>query len=214
MNRLALPLVALILGACSTVPPITQLEPEELANRWIEHQQRVKNIGDWTLAGRIAVKTEDDGWNGDLNWLQQQSDYLIQFSAPFGQGAFQLNRRNSDVEMRFSDGQLFRAPDAETLLFQQLGWHLPLSELRYWVTGVPQPQSDARLSHNQYGQLAELNQGQWKVSYPDYFAVDKVMMPRKIVVKNHQLSVRLVIDKWSFGNGVIKPDQAADSLYD
>ena len=214
--------MALLLSACSTIPstPLIsqdvpeEIPPEEQASRWHEHQQYVANVSEWSLIGRIAVNTEDDGWSGDLNWAQHQRDYLIQFSAPFGQGAFQLDRSVNGVEMRFSDGQIFRAPDAESLLFQQLGWHLPLTELRYWVTGVPQPMSDANITHNPFGQLAELKQGQWQVSYSDYFAVGKVMMPKKVIVKNHQLSVRLVIDGWSLGAEMITPDLDLDSVYD
>lgn len=189
--------MVLALAACATVPPTPQRTPEELSQLWQQHRQEVGQWGAWSLVGRIAVKTENDGWSGDLEWTQSSTDFQIHFSAPFGQGAFQLLGNSSGVEMRVSDGKDFQAPDAETLLQQHLGWQLPLNAFRYWVTGIPAPGVDAKLKFNADGQLAKLQQEQWHVSYPSYVAVENVMMPRKIFLDNHALGVRLVVDHWA-----------------
>jgi outer membrane lipoprotein LolB len=193
-------LFALILGACATTPPPIKLVSEppspQQAQAWQQHRLLVNQITNWTLTGRIVVNTEDDAWNGDLHWSQRLDEYGIQFSAPFGQGAFQLDRSATGVEMRFADGKTFQAADAESLLVEQLGWHLPLNGFRYWVTGVPKPESVFVLSHRPDGRLDKLQQGQWLVSYPEYVTIGGVMMPRKVFLENHELSVRLVIDRW------------------
>ena len=199
MTRPLIFLFALTLGACATIPPDTlPQEPptQEQVAAWQKHRQLVKQITDWTLAGRIVVNTEDDGWNGDLHWSQRVGGYGIQFSAPFGQGAFQLESSATGVEMRFSDGKTFQAADAESLLLEQLGWNFPLSGFQYWVTGLPKPESASVLNYRPDGRLAGLRQGQWQITYPEYAAVGGVMMPRKIFLENHELSVRLVIDLW------------------
>ena len=145
MTRPLIFLFALTLGACATIPLDTlpqEPPPQEQVAAWQQHRQLVKQITDWTLAGRIVVNTEDDGWNGDFHWSQRVSGYGIQFSAPFGQGAFQLESNATGVEMRFSDGKTFQAADAESLLLEQLGWNFPLSGFQYWV----------RLSSEQYSE--------------------------------------------------------------
>lgn len=200
MTRSLILLVVLFLSACATTPPPIKLisEPPSPAQEksWQQHFQRVNQTSNWTLEGRIVVKTEDDGWNGELNWSQRINDYGIQFSAPFGQGAFQLDGSATGVEIRFSDGNSFQAADAETLLVEQLGWHLPLSDFRYWVTGIPKPELASVLKYRPDGRLAALQQGQWLVTYPEYVDTGEVMMPRKVFLENHELSVRLVIDRW------------------
>lgn len=202
MSRLIPWLLALSLGACSTVPPLPDRPSEELGPLWQHHQQAVKQLTGWTLQGRIVVNTENDGWSGELLWSQFPYAYQIQFSAPFGQGAFKMEGGSNGVVMRLSDGQVFRAPNAESLLLNHVGWHLPLGMFRYWVTGVPEERrDDTRMTLNNNGQLAQLTQGQWKVNYPEYFAVGDVMMPRKVYFKNHALSVRLVIDRWVLKKG-------------
>jgi outer membrane lipoprotein LolB len=193
-------LYALFLGACATTPFPLKLSPEtpssEQARVWQQHHQLVNQIIGWTLAGRIVVNTENDGWTGELHWSQRIDGYGIQFSAPMGQGAFQLNGSAIGVEMRFSDGKMFKAADAETLLLEQLGWHLPLSGFQYWVTGIPKPETASVLNYRPDGRLARLQQGKWLVTYPEYISIDGVMMPRKVFLENHELSVRLVIDRW------------------
>ncbi len=145
------------------------------------------------------VNTEDDGWNGELRWSQSADEYRIQFNAPFGQGAFKLIGGLQGVEMRLSDEEVYYAQDAESLLLEHIGWHLPLGGFRYWVTGIPDSadrQGDKGITLNPGGQLAELKQNQWNITYPEYFMVGDVMMPRKVYLKNHDLRVRLVIDQW------------------
>ncbi len=200
MTRPLICLVALFLGACATTPSPVIHPPkppsQEQIQAWQQHRQLVNNITNWTLTGRIVVNTEDDGWNGELHWQQRVDGYGIQFSAPFGQGAFQLDSGDAGVEMRFSDGKTFQALDAESLLLEQLGWNFPLSGFQYWVTGLPQPESPSVLSYRLDGRLASLRQGKWRVTFPEYATIGGVMMPRKVFLENHELNVRLVIDRW------------------
>jgi outer membrane biogenesis lipoprotein LolB len=52
------------------------------------------------------------------------------------------------------------------------------------------------LSYRPDGRLDKLQQGRWLVTYPEYVSIGGVMMPRKVFLENHELSVRLVIDRW------------------
>jgi outer membrane lipoprotein LolB len=201
VSRLFTLTLALFLGACTTVPPLPQRPAEELEPLWLQHRQDIGQLTGWSLQGRIVVNTEDDGWNGELRWTQSPRNYQIHFSAPFGQGAFKMEGDVYGVVMRLSDGQVFQAPDAESLLLDHIGWRLPLSEFRHWVTGVPETLNNDHKTLNNNGQLASLQQDQWQITYPEYFAVGDIMMPRKVYFKNHALSVRLVIDRWVLRTG-------------
>lgn len=207
MSRLLLSAFTLFLGACTTLPPAPDRSAEERELLWQRHRQNVARFTDWSVTGRIVVNTRDDGWSGELHWSQSADAFQIRFSAPFGQGAFQMDGNNNAVELRLSDGQVFRAPDAESLLLTHIGWHLPLSEFRYWVTGLPGLQSANRKALNNNGQLEEVRQDQWRINYPEYFTVGDVMMPRKVYFKNHDLSVRLVIDKWMLKSDIESREQ-------
>jgi outer membrane lipoprotein LolB len=189
-----------LLSGCATVP---QRPPAELDRLWQQHRQTLEQKTDWALTARIAGSTEDDGWSGKLSWQQAGENYQIHFQAPFGQGAVQLLGSPGQVEMRTSDEQVVVADDAESLLFQQLGWRLPLKGLRYWVLGLPMPISAATqaspvLAFDDAGRLASLQQSQWQVSYEAYSQVDGLVLPKKVYLENHAMNLRLVIDRWQF----------------
>jgi outer membrane lipoprotein LolB len=197
LARLTLFVAPLWLAACATTPT---LSPQALKQSWQAHRSSVARYQDWALSARIAVSTEDDAWSGQLKWHQAPQSYEIFFTAPFGQGAVQLAGDRRGVEMRAADGQVFFAPDAESLLYQQLGWRLPLAGLRYWVVGLPVPQDAAapapEMALDEAGRLASLKQAHWRISYPGYRQVEGVALPQKVFLENTELSVRLVIDRW------------------
>lgn len=190
----------LLFSGCATQVPV---EPpsERISQLWQQHARAVSAQSDWALNARISASTEEDGWSGRLYWQQGHDDFHISFNAPSGQGGLRLEGRPQQVEMLTSDGQRHVASDAESLLLQTLGWELPLSNLRYWVRGIPVPASDDMpvLAFDEAGRLTGLRQSDWAVEYPAYRPVDGLMLPRKVFLENAEFSVRLVIDRWMAG---------------
>lgn len=192
-----------LFSGCASLSPFAPEAPSERVSQlWQQHAQSVRAQTDWTLSARIAAHSEDDGWNGKLHWQQVKNTYQVSFNAPFGQGGLQLTGEPGYVEMRTSDGQIMTAADVEFLLFQQLGWQLPLNSLRYWVRGVPVPTSEKAplLSFNEEGRLARMQQSHWQIEYPAYRQADGLMLPRKVYLESGELNVRLVIDRWDSNN--------------
>ena len=107
----------------------------------------------------------------------------------------------TDYMVRTSDGQVMSAADAESLLQQQMGWRLPLHNLRYWVRGIPVPATHKmpQLAFDETGRLARLRQAHWEISYPAYRQTNGLELPRKVFLENSEFNVRLVIDNWGLG---------------
>lgn len=187
----------ILLGACAGKPqPSGAISADTPRPSWQQHRQHVDAIEQWMLSARVSVKTKDKAWSGKLHWQQQAGQYHIQFDAPFGQGAFRLDGDPLGVEMQVADGGSYTALDAETLIYEQLGWRFPVAGLRHWVKGVPDPAISPQLSFDESGRLAALQQTHWRIRYPDYLQVGKLFLPRKVYLQNTELSVRLVIDRW------------------
>lgn len=183
----------LTLGACAVTPtPVSTVAPDA----WPEHQRRLLALDQWALNGRVVLKSGDQAWNGRLLWQQQGAAYLLQFSAPFGQGAFRLEGQPEGVAIRFASGEEYTAADAESLLHDRLGWRIPLTGLRFWVMGLPDPSRPAALGFDPAGRLATLAQGAWRIRYPDYQPVGGLLLPGRIELENSEISVRLVVDRW------------------
>ena len=193
--------VLMFSGCASLEPTPSAAFTEKMPPQWRQHERDVRAQTDWMLSARITANTEDDGWNGKLYWQQDAERYQISFTAPFGQGGLQLDGGPQQVELRTSDGQVMVAADAESLLYEQMGWRLPLHNLRYWVRGIPVPSTHKmpRLAFDQTGRLARLQQAHWDIEYLAYRQVDGLELPRKVYLENTEFNMRLVIDRWGFG---------------
>ncbi|VAW97007.1 hypothetical protein MNBD_GAMMA20-635 [hydrothermal vent metagenome] len=188
--------ITLLLTGCASQPGPPALTPHEEAQAWRIHQALVSGLGEWALSGRISVRTEDDSWSGKLRWRQGGEQFHIAFDAPMGMGAARLRSDNTGVHMEVADGKEFSAPDAESLLYQFFGMRLPVTGLRYWVTGLPQPGMSSSLEYDGAGRLARMQQASWDIRYRGYLHVQNVDLPQKIFIENRRLNVRLVIERW------------------
>lgn len=184
----------LLLVACSgqQIRPDVQ-NPEQV---WRTQQQILQGLTSWDLRGRIAISTENDGFNANFLWHQWGENYHIQLNGPFGIGALTLAGDQSGVAFRRRGETTFHRGNAEMLFFQQTGVQLPITSLRYWVRGIPQQGVHAKVLLDRQGRLKELQQSGWRIHYKRYSHYRGIDLPAKVFMDNQQLKVRLVIERW------------------
>ncbi len=101
--------------------------------------------------------------------------------------------------MTDSDNQQHLSWDAGLLLYQQTGVRLPVSELRYWVLGIPSPKMKTQPKFDQYGRIKLMQQDGWTIDMRRYTDTNAVFLPRKVFMQGQELDIRLVIDEWKLG---------------
>lgn len=202
-------LITLLLSACASTPVVTSARASAGAagSAWQARQAALAAVSAWTLAGRIAVNN-DAGTAGDnstagavnisatLHWAQQPNDYRIDVIPPFGQGAIHLEGNSEGVVMQLPGGRQLSAADPDELLYAQTGMRLPISSLRYWVMGRPDPASEARKALDDTGRALWLEQSGWRIEFLRYSQIKGLDMPDKLVVTRSPMHLRLVIDRW------------------
>jgi outer membrane lipoprotein LolB len=156
-------------------------------------------INDWKLQGRISLTRGEQGWHAGLDWENHADRYRLLVSGPLGQGAMQLTGSAQGVTLVDADGKVYQAADAETLLQQVSGWQLPVSGLRYWVRGLPDPGSRFEQTLDAQGRLQQLNQSGWDIRYQRFTQLDGVEWPSKLTLERDDLVLKLVIDQWRPG---------------
>jgi outer membrane lipoprotein LolB len=194
--RVASLLFALFLAGCAAVPPAPVVAPQAEA-LWHARQEQLAQLSDWSLEGRVAVTAGDEGWNANLLWSQQSQQYRIRILAPLGQNAAWLEGDAEGVTLRTADRRTVRAADPEALLHAELGWSIPLSGMRHWVLGLPDPGEPAVPQLDATGRLAALDQDGWHIEFLRYRDAGTWNLPDKIFLERQQFKVRLVIDQWS-----------------
>ncbi|MDX9665227.1 lipoprotein insertase outer membrane protein LolB [Pseudomonas sp. P5_152] len=163
---------------------------------WREHKLQLTALDGWQIDGKIGIRAPKDSGSGTLFWLQRQDYYDIRLSGPLGRGAARLTGRPGDVSLEVANQGRYSAASPETLLEEQMGWKLPVSNLAWWVRGLPAPSSKSRLTLDADSRLASLEQDGWQVQYSAYTQQNGYWLPERIKLHGTNLDVTLVIKAW------------------
>lgn len=197
--RSAIVLFCFWLVSCTTMQPASQTpQNEKLA--WDNRVQTLSGIETWDLKGLIALRemhSKDDG-TATLQWQQQHHHYHIALFGPLGSNSMELTGQPGRVELASANGKHFYANSPEQLLAQQTGWVLPVSNLYYWVRGIPVPNTPAEKEFDSYHHLTVLRQQGWTIQYLRYTSVRNIDVPSKIFLNNPDMNVKIVINQWQF----------------
>ena len=155
-------------------------------------------LENWDLKGRIGVRTQNESGSGSLLWTQRRDMFDIRVIAPLSGRAYELSGGAGNVTLRTPDRNTLQAEDAETLLRQTEGWYFPVSELVYWIRGLPAPalQVDSLLLDKE-NRVSALNQGGWSIRYKRYMGIEGTSMPGRLDLENEHVRVRLSVREWN-----------------
>lgn len=193
-GSVAIVAAALLLGACA-VQPSARLPA---LDDWESRQRVLAELPGWQVSGRIAVSDGNDGFNGNLRWQQTRGAFDTRLSGPLGAGAVQIIGTDQHITVVEKDGTVTELHNPEYDLRARFGWAIPISSLRYWVLGIPDPSLAANPELGAGGLLRRMEQGGWTVTIGAYGEGGGQAMPRRISAVNADNRVRLVIDRWIF----------------
>lgn len=191
---LALLACALLVGGCAS-KPAKQL-PD--LNNWAVRQAVLAAQSDWEFAGRIAVSTGEDGFNGKLRWKQKDDHFNATVSGPLGIGTVRIEGKGQRAVLTDKDGVRTELDGVEEELLYRYGWTIPVQSLRYWALGIPDPLADAQTALDEADRLASLEQDGWLLTYSSYRRSSDQSMPHRLSAVKKTTRVRIVIDKWMF----------------
>jgi outer membrane lipoprotein LolB len=121
----------------------------------------------FTMNGRVSIKHLDEHHSAGLHWTHRsQTDELLLLT-PLGQTVARVYRDDGNATLD-TGGRHYQDVDAESLMEQVLGWHLPLDGLHHWVLGMAAPESPAQIEHAENGQISVLHQEGWEVRFLRY----------------------------------------------
>lgn len=195
-NYFLLSLLLISLTACTTITtrPTPQTTQTISATQIQQNQNRL--IANWTVRGRIAVQMAQQGGSASVFWKQQGQNYAMELFGPLGAGAVYLNGVPGQIDLTTSKGQYLQAATPEKLIQQALGWNLPVTNLNYWIRGIPAPGFVVTQSFNDQGQLAQLQQDGWQINYQTYMNENNKALPQYMTLVRQGLTVKIIIDSW------------------
>lgn len=191
----ALAAILVIVSGCASSRPVIDL-PE--LSSWERRQEVLSNISSWEFKGRIAIKAGDEGFNGKFRWTQTGDEFSATVGGPLGVGTVRIEGDDQTIVLTDKDGVETLLVDPELELYYRYGWTIPVSSLRYWALGIPDPERAASTELDEMGRLASLEQGNWQVTISRYKESAGQSLPHTLTAINPDTRVRMVIDTWSF----------------
>ena len=184
-----------LLSGCTTLSLPSGPQTAFKKQSWQQRQQTLKKVQRWNIDGAFSIRQPGNSSIANYEWQQVGKSYNIRIHSSLGIYSVAINGRPGRITLRRSNNQSFSARSPEQLMQQQLGWRLPLSDLFYWLRGLPAP-GKYRPRFDPYGHLVDLQQQGWHVQFSQYVTVNKVDMPRILQLQSGNLIVRIAIKHW------------------
>ena len=178
-------LATALLCACTAIAP-----PAEENSDWARQRDQLQELDSWELRGRVNVRYDNESHTPRINWLQQNVEYHIRLWGTFNAGNTLIVGRPGYVSLE-NDGETVDASSPEELILRQMGYELPISQLNYWIKGLPSPDSGFRLSFNELNQLTTIEQADWTINLSDMRQYGQVSLPRRVELTRPRNDIRL-----------------------
>jgi len=165
---------------------------------WESRRAALSSADRWEFTGRIGVSAGEEGFNGKLRWSQDGEGFRATVSGPLGTGSVRIEGNAEIVTVTDKKGDVTELEDPEIDLRLRYGWTIPVTSLRYWALGIPDPSQPAESEFGEDGLIQRIEQRDWVVTISQYRDGGGQPMPRRLAARNDDAKVRLVIDKWTF----------------
>ncbi|MFT7406046.1 lipoprotein insertase outer membrane protein LolB [Zhongshania sp.] len=169
--------MVLLISACAT-PPKPPIDSESET---------------WQLQGKIGLWYKDTQESATIDWSQCSTEQVrIRLSGPLGAGGIELSADQSGARL-IQGGDTSRASSIDELA-SRAEWPIPVEALRFWVRGRPIPSEklDGRVNTN--GQLEQLAQMGWQISYR--YKTPFHQLPNRISAESANTRLTLIISEW------------------
>ncbi len=166
----------------------------------LERQERLQQITNWGLKGRISIRSSDDGASASIVWDQQGKMSEIRLFGAFGIGTLRIVQKPGNATLYRGTEKPLYGENAEKLLLWELGLRVPLSSLKEWLRGIEGDSYDA--TYDSYGRLKSLrytdaNSINWFASFETYRLVNGNHLPVRMTVVGGGVQIKLKTDSWN-----------------
>ena len=189
-------LTVAIFAALPACAPVRTRGTTEQVQAQTSREAMLAQRTSWNFDGHFAVSDGHDGGSGTLTWQANGSAFSLELRAPVTGKTVQLQGGPGGAVLTGLRELPIRGDDAQALLADEFGWHMPVEQLTWWVRGLRAPETPAEVSYGENGLPSLLKQDGWSVEYRDWYADSEPPLPRKVFASKPPYTVRLLIDRW------------------
>lgn len=182
------------LNACTGV---AVKEPDTIDRAVYEERSgKLTAIAHWGLTGKISLDDGDQGGSGKLQWDVSADQSEMGFRGAMGRGAWNLKMGPEGASLKLADGTEQTAADVSELIWEHVGWPVPLDALQWWARGLAAPGGSENEQLGAGGLLTSLRQFGWDVKFSRYDSVAGIELPVRLKATRDNYRVKLAISRW------------------
>lgn len=195
----------LTLSGCATqTKPTQDNAPAQITGNpqtlWQQRQSALARMSQWRLQSKVGVQFKEESAAFNLTWLQHSNgQYEMRILNPLTSGVVAyLTGSNTAVTLQ-ANGKTYQDANAERLLQSQLGVSLPLDGMKYWVRGIPAPNTPVdNVKLDTQGRPVTLQQSGWHIEYSGWQGNGTQALPEKINLSRtpDNTKVKVIAKEW------------------
>ncbi|MDP1929926.1 MAG: lipoprotein insertase outer membrane protein LolB [Gammaproteobacteria bacterium] len=164
---------------------------------WRERSEVLEALTLWEFTGRIGVRDDRESHSSRIRWRQRGEEYTINLWGTLNAGATEISGVPGHVVLLQEGETPLTADSPEQLVYEQLGYELPVSQLSYWIKGIPAPGESSAPAFNAENHLVSLEQSGWQVQYLGYTNYETESLPTRIRMEKAPLRLDFVRLDWT-----------------
>lgn len=193
MRKLAVLLLLVFLGGCAGVPRTPAGGGDRAA--WQVRREALLGLTQWTMQARAGAGGLF-GWSGSLHWEQRGEHFDIRVPGPLGVGGLQVVGTPGHLLIH-KGGETYVTSHPDEFFRDRLRLTFPVSGLRYWALGVPEPGLPAQVAVDAQGRVTLLRQAGWTLEYEEYRQVGDYQLPVRFSGTRKDTRIKLAVQHWS-----------------
>jgi outer membrane lipoprotein LolB len=184
-----------LLAGCRTAPPAAIVGPGADAP-WAAQRAALEKLGRYGLNGRVAVAANGQGFSASLRYQQVEQRSDLALDGPLGIGGLHVALDGENLTIASSRGEKLDGDAARAELERRLGFSLPLSELRWWLLGIPAPGEASIDQDDGSGEIRGFVQSGWRVSINTRAAGLGFSLPQRLTAEREGARLKLLVERW------------------
>lgn len=144
---------------------------------------------EWNASGRFIITHEKESINAKFIWKQETEEFELRILNSLGMRSILFRGNNQGINS--IDG----VASNDIIAYEDLLELIPLGEMRFWLTGNPNPM----IKFSPYSKDSEnisFIQSGWNVKILENREIDSIYFPEKINISNSKSSITILIYDW------------------
>ena len=168
---------------------------------WQQHLAQLKRITHYAATGQLGYISPTERFSSRFEWqYQNANNYTLKLYSTISSSSLVLQMHNAGMTISDNKGNQRSERDAKMLVREIVGMEVPLDQLATWLKGQPDERADYQVGENHY--LASFSYPvdgvTWSADYLVYHQNQTPALPKDILLKNANQTLKIRVDNWAF----------------